>query len=167
MKKSTFLSAMAAFALALGLVFAGCDPGNGGDETVTLTLTKLSATSFSVTVDGANWKNNDGLITGEATSLQLAAVALWVLDDSDFTVDGSNQFLEYKFNGSLSSDLKTITIVLDPLYGGLSGTLKFSDDLGSVAGQTGNHGATDGGLSPDAGGNTIYVGTPSEGISFP
>jgi hypothetical protein len=162
------LSAVPAIALVLGLVLAGCDTGNGNDDgggkTVTFTLTKLSPTSFSVKLDGANWKRYDDLVTNEFTSAQLFNIATAVLDDSSCTINSYP--LSYFYNEcvtKVSEDLKTITVTVPSGYT-ILGTLKFRshEDLGPYAEQV-----TDGGITTMSGGDTNYVGTSLEEVTFP
>jgi hypothetical protein len=163
---------MLATVLALGLVFVGCDPGdgNGKGKTVTFTLTKLSPTSFSVKLAGANWKDNDNLVTKEFTSDQLFVIATYVLDVYNCTMTtgfSTSPLYDYtKFDTVVSADLKTITATAKPGTT-ISGTLKFlpPESLGAAAGQV--MGVTDGGLPTSALGTTTYIGRPSEGITFP
>jgi hypothetical protein len=178
-KNKLFVLGMLAMALASGLGFVGCDNGNGGGgrKIVTLTLAKLSPTSFSVTLNGANWRNDNGLITSATSSTQLGAIAGHVLDTSNCTIemgfgiprDSSLWALYDEFNWEVSGDLKTITATgfSRAAHSNLSGTLTFVEELGAAAGQVSPFGVTDGGLPVSALGPTVYIGTPSEGITFP
>ncbi|GHV58403.1 hypothetical protein AGMMS49579_25850 [Spirochaetia bacterium] len=142
--------------IALSLmVLAGCKPETDDTEpegkTVTLTLAKASATSFTITVDGANWTNAyvADLVDFSVLTYNNAGTAMMVHDT--------------QFNQALSG--KVVTATLKSAYSGLAGTLKLMSDeeltraYGSVT--------TDGGRGTSIGGTTTYVGKPAKGITFP
>jgi hypothetical protein len=160
MKRFYKLFGIAAIAAVIAIGLAGCATDNNGDsKTIAITLAKLSATSFSITLDNAEWKPSD---IGPA----YVNVFLDVLDFSDCTVGSSSLDAQNFFEAALSSDKKTVTATLSnygAVVGTPSGTIKFisNPDLGQFAGQfTGE-------LVPEAGGDTTYVGKPAEGITFP
>jgi hypothetical protein len=156
MKRFYKLFGIAAIAAVIAIGLAGCSTDDGGGKTVTFTLTKVSATSFSVAVEGANWTPQD---TENKFDL------LDVLDLTGITV-GSLTGDMMGFDVVVSGDNKTFTATLPSWVAsqGMSGTIIFSSDLGSVAGESMR---TDGGPTPAAGGDTTYVGKPAEGITFP
>jgi hypothetical protein len=141
------------------------DDDGGGGNTITITLEKLSDTSFSITLDNVTWIPSDPGGAYVNVFLDVLDMDACVLDYTDPDNSGDRVPFHTDFDTALSSDSKTVTATLREMFANaatLSGTIKFisNPDLGQFAGQfTGK-------LVPEAGGNASYVGTPEAGISF-
>jgi hypothetical protein len=150
--KNLLLAAMAALVLTFGLVVVGCDDGKGDDDggdkgkTVTFTMEKVDANSFTVTVAGAKW--ND-IITAE------------FITSDDLKADNTADQVRNVFEVVKTSDTVITATRRDTyLSVSISGTIKVVAGFGYTS--------TDGGDIPYFGGTTTYVDvTPNGGITFP
>ena len=193
-KKTIFGTLAMVLALSFGLVLAGCKtdddtnggdtPPSGGDKTVTFTLAKVDANTFTITVDGADWKEStDGsgaLLTNSSSEDNKSQAVHYVLDFSGATVtkyqglssisnyDAGSNYFTYSISG------KVITATLIPPPGEMSNAVGFSDLSGTIKGKStineynGACLVTNGGdgIGPTAGGTTTYVVKPDAGITF-
>jgi hypothetical protein len=151
--KNLLLAALAALVLTFGLVVVGCADSNdddGGDKgkTVTFTLEKVDATSFTITVDGAKWNKDIEYVPG-------------MIMGNDFKADSQNAQPGSVFEFDKTSDTE-IKATLKEGYTTIAGPINFQDVNAS------GPNVTDGGYSLQyQGGSTTYVdGTPGCKITF-
>jgi hypothetical protein len=115
-------------------------------------MAKVSTNSFTVMVDGADWKPNAYLYYPKLVDGELTA--------TDVATGENGPVWKSGFVWTVSGKVATATFT-NSRYSNLKGTIKFS----SVLLNDGGLDTTDGGWAPPDG-STIYVGKPVEGITF-